>query len=181
MAPKKTATRHRRRKEHTMATDTRNPNPNPYFDNLLELCKEHDVKIQAHEALKADLYRDEVSDDERSAWWARDQALRDAYPAKGGASKALRAWMYGTSDELELNDFLWDHEVHDFVRALKNAGLTTFTYTNQSSGVMENIHQLISEGCKLVGPCEVHRIEQRFGEETVETRLGLRFKVSGSR
>ena len=93
------------------------------------------------------------------------------------AKKAFRAWYWGTTEELEMDEFLWDREVEGFVDTLRKAGLPSFVYTNQSTAVMENIHQFVAAGCTLEGPCTLTKKSNRWGEETEEQVLGLRFRL----
>ena len=116
---------------------------------------------------------------ELEAWYAEDQAAR--YPFAGGESKALQAWRVTIDreeDELEMDDFLWDKETHDFIETLRRAGIESFVYTNQSTAVMENLHAFAAEGCEMTGLYTTARTEDRFGrDETVEVP-GIRFKVN---
>ena len=50
-----------------------------------------------------------------------------------------------------MDDFLWEGEVHDFVEALREAGFSSFVYTNQRTAVMDNLHRFAAEGCRLEG------------------------------
>ncbi|MBQ8987214.1 MAG: hypothetical protein IJ100_08290 [Lachnospiraceae bacterium] len=76
-----------------------------------------------------------------------------------------------------MDEFLWDKEVEGFVETLRKAGLDSFVFTNQSTAVMENIHQFVAAGCTLEGPCTITKKRDRWGEETTETVLGLRFRL----
>ena len=49
--------------------------------------------------------------------------------------------------------------------------------TNQSTGLMEDIHGYIAEGCQMEGPCTIIKKDNKFGEETEETIQGLRFTL----
>ena len=76
-----------------------------------------------------------------------------------------------------MNDFLWDRDVKDFSDTLKAAGVTTFVLTNQSTALMENIHQLEDEGWKLLGTCKLPVKEFRYGSDRIVDHLGLRFEI----
>lgn len=115
---------------------------------------------------------------EIKAWYAEDKAA--VFPISQGASKAYRAWASSISrqeDELEMDDFLWDKDVHEFVDALRQAGTETFVYTNQSTAVMENLHAFAAEGCTMTGLCTITRHETRWGDEEPNEVLGIRFRV----
>ena len=117
--------------------------------------------------------------DELKAWYEEDAAAK--FPFESGVSKAYRAWAQSLSRkeaELEMDDFLWDKEVRDFIEALRSAGIETFVYTNQSTAVMENLHAFAAEGCTMEGLCTITRQETRWGDEEPSEIMGIRFKVN---
>lgn len=77
-----------------------------------------------------------------------------------------------------MDDFLWEREVADFVDTLRRAGFTTFVYTNQSTAVMENLHQFAAVGCTMDGLCAITRTESRWGDEEPTEVMGIRFSLS---
>ena len=102
-------------------------------------------------------------------------------PISSGAYKAYRAYEYSLekgNKDFELNDYLWDREVADFIGTLRKAGITEFIYSNESTAVMGNIHGFLTQGCTLEGACSFTRIERRWGDEEEETVRGLRLKVN---
>ena len=116
--------------------------------------------------------------EELKAWYAEDEAAK--FPFSQGANKAYRAWASSVcrrEDEVEMDDFLWDREVSDFVDTLRRAGFATFVYTNQSTAVMENLHRFAAEGCRMEGLCTVTRRENRWGEEEPVEVIGIRFSL----
>lgn len=117
--------------------------------------------------------------EELKAWYEEDKAA--AFPFPLGASKAYRAWAGSISrkeDEVEMDDFLWEKEVHDFIDTLRRAGIQTFVYTNQSTAVMENLHAFAAEGCTMDGLCTITRHEDRWGDEEPTKVMGIRFSVN---
>ena len=117
--------------------------------------------------------------EELKAWYEEDAAAKFPFPQ--GACKAYRAWAASISrkeDELEMDDFLWEKEVGDFVEALRSAGIQTFVYTNQSTAVMENLHQLAAAGCTMGGLCTITRQETCWGDEEPTEVMGIRFSVN---
>lgn len=117
--------------------------------------------------------------EELKAWYEEDKAA--AFPFSQGASKAYRAWAGSISrkeDEVEMDDFLWGKEAHDFIDTLRKAGIHTFVYTNQSTAVMENLHAFAAEGCTMDGLCTITRHEDRWGDEEPTEVMGIRFSVN---
>ena len=117
--------------------------------------------------------------EELKAWNEEDKAA--AFPFPPGASKAYRAWAGSISrkeDEVEMEDFLWETEVHDFIDTLRRARIQTFVYTNQSTAVMENLHAFAAEGCTMDGLCTITRHEDRWGDEEPTEVMGIRFSVN---
>lgn len=113
---------------------------------------------------------------ELKAWY--DQKEADKFPFTQGESKAYRAWASSLSrgqEEMEMEDFLFDSEVHDFIETLRRAGIDSFVYTNTSTAVMENIHAFSAEGYRLEGLCMITRHESRWGTEEPYDVQGIRF------
>jgi hypothetical protein len=73
-----------------------------------------------------------------------------------GTIKACNTYFFRHGDELELSDFLWDREVHDFIETMRNAGIKSFVFTNTSTAVMDNLHSFAEEGCTIDGLCIIN-------------------------
>ena len=116
---------------------------------------------------------------EMEAWKAEDQAA--VRPYSDGAMKAY--WVFkqaldNENGEFEMNDSLWDRERQDFVETLRKLGITEFTVTNHSSGLMDDIYGYTELGCTMAG---LHTITKKFPEwrgEGYETVKGILFKVN---
>ena len=152
---------------------------NTYFENLKRIGHEYEAaRVVERQARKQQIIDTLGWDSEElKAWYAEDQAAK--FPFEQGACKAYRAWANSISRkeaELEMDDFLWEKEVRDFVEALRSAGLETFT--NQSTAVMENLHAFAAEGCAMMGLCTITRQETRWGEEEPYEVQGIRFSLS---
>ena len=152
---------------------------NTYFDNLYRIGCEYEAARAERQARKQQII-DTLGWDsaELKAWYEEDAAAQ--FPFSQGISKAFRAWKSSLSrseDEIEMDDFLWEGEVHDFVEALREAGFSSFVYTNQSTAVMDNLHRFAAEGCRLEGLCTITRQENRWGEEEPYEVQGIRFSL----
>ena len=150
---------------------------NTYFDNFYRIGCEYEAARAERQARKKQIIDTLGWDSEElKAWYEEDAAAK--FPFSQGISKAFRAWKSSLSrseDEIEMDDFLWEGEVHDFVEALREAGFSSFVYTNQSTAVMDNLHRFAAEGCRLEGLCTITRQENRWGEEGPYEVQGIRF------
>ena len=153
---------------------------NTYFENLKRIGHEWEAARVERQSRKQQIMDTLGWDsDELKAWYEEDAAAK--FPFESGVSKAYRAWAQSLSrkeDELEMDDFLWDKEVADFIEALRSAGIETFVYTNQSTAVMENLHAFAAHGCTMMGLCTITRQETRWGDEEPYEVMGIRFSLS---
>ena len=94
---------------------------NTYFENLKRIGHEYEAARIERQARKQQIIDTRGWDsDELRAWYAEDQAAK--FPFEQGACKAYRAWASSISRkeaELEMDDFLWEKEVRDFVAAAR--------------------------------------------------------------
>ncbi|MCK9276299.1 MAG: hypothetical protein M0P57_14570 [Syntrophales bacterium] len=151
---------------------------NAYFDELTRIGREWEEKHEAHKARKQEIIDTLGWDSEElKAWYAEEEQMK--FPYSQGACKAYRAWRYSTGDEVQMDDFCWEgEETHDFIDTLRRAGIETFVLTNQSTGLMTNLHGFAAEGCEMLGLCTITKKDNRWGEETEEQIPGIRFKVN---
>ena len=149
---------------------------NAFFDEMYRIGHDWSEKHAAHEKLKEEIIATKGWDSEElQAWYAEEEQMK--FPFSSGANKAYRAWKYSQGDEVVMEDFTWERERHDFIDTLRKAGMKTFVTTNQSTGLMEDIHGFIAEGCTMQGLCTITKKSRCFGEETEETILGIRFTL----
>lgn len=74
------------------------------------------------------------------------------------------------------DDFVWEGEAKDFIETLREAGVKTFTVTNQSTSLMENMHWFQQNGCTLMGLCEVEETDE-WNREHYGNKMGVRFAL----
>ena len=152
---------------------------NAYFEELDRIGRDWTKMHEAHKELKKQIIDTKGWDSEElKAWYEEDEAVK--FPLSSGACKACRAWESSVGyreDELEMSDFLWDKEVPDFLSTLREAGFTTFVYSNQSTAVMENLHQFAAAGWTMQGLCTIDRHENRWGREEPTAVMGIRISI----
>ena len=153
---------------------------NAYFEEMKEIgCAWEEARVERKNRKQQIIDTYGWDSEELRAWYEEDKAA--SFPFPQGASKAYRAWSTSNSrneDELEMDDFLWNTEVHDFIDTLRRAGISGFVYTNQSTAVMENLHAFAAEGCTLTGLCTITRRETRWGDEETTEVMGIRFSLN---
>ena len=149
---------------------------NTYFEDLYKRGCEYSKERKAREEEKDQIIETYGWDsEEHKTWKARQESFK--FPFTDGQMKAYRAWEYSRDNNLSiiaLNDFLWEGEVEGFVKALREAGVTEFFYTNTSTAVMDNIHDLTANGCEMAGLTTLTK-KNLWGEE--EDLRGIRFEV----
>lgn len=150
---------------------------NTYFEELDRIARDFEQKHEAHKALKQGIIDEKGWDSEElKAWYKEEEQFQ--YPISAGACKAYRAWRYSETDEVIMDDFTWDRERHDFIDTLRKAGIQTLVVTNQSTGLMEDLHGYAAEGCTMLGLCTIAKKETRWGEKKEEQIMGIRFQLS---
>ena len=153
---------------------------NTYFEEIRRIGHEWEAAREERRTRKQTIIDTFGWDSEElKAWYAEDASA--TFPISQGVSKAYIAWWTSIErqeDELEMDDFFWEKDVQDFIGALKAAGLKTFVYTNQSTAVMENLHQFAAAGCTMQGLCTITRRENRWGDEEPTEVIGIRFEIN---
>ena len=61
---------------------------------------------------------------------------------------------------------------------LRKAGIESLVVTNQSTGLMRNLHDFAAEGCTMLGLCTITKKDNRWGEETEDQIMGIRFRLN---
>ena len=62
------------------------------------------------------------------------------------------------NNEFEMSDFCFDKEYADFVATLRKLGITRFTVTTNSTGLMSDLYGYTEQGCTMIG---LHQITKR--------------------
>ena len=153
---------------------------NAVFNEMKRIGHDWEERRAVHQAKKQSIIDTYGWDSEELKDWY-DQKEADKFPFSAGENKAYRAWatsLRRQHTEMEMDDFLFDTEVHDFIATLRRAGITGFVYTNTSTAVMENIHAFAAKGCTLVGLCTITRHEDRWGTEEPYEVQGIRFTLN---
>lgn len=152
---------------------------NTYFENIKKTCNDWEAAKEERKVREQEIIKKYGRSSKRlKALYEEDDAAK--FPFEKGTCKAYRAWATSLSrkeDELEMDDFLWSEEVADFIGTLREAGIETFVYTNRSTSVMGNLHQIAAAGCTMLGLCTITRKETKWDEEPTEV-LGIRFSLN---
>lgn len=137
--------------------------------------KSHQIKKQIEEALKAKPEEDNFA--KVDALYKEKEAHTKAYPFTRGEGKAFRAIYHNKGEELVMDDYNWEGDHLDFVNFLRGCGIDTFLVTNQSTGLMEDIHGYTNAGCVMVGPEIYTEEDDFFGRIQQVQKLALRFVI----
>lgn len=138
---------------------------NTYFTTMRQAIIDHNNALKAWQAeWDAISYGDEEA---RAACRKRKESIK--HPFTEGQVMACRNWseaVRGGSDTFEVRDLPWARDAHDFVEALRAAGITEFAVTERSTALMELLHEFGKEGCAMQGLCTVTRKDEVLGEST---------------
>ena len=151
---------------------------NAYFTELDRIACDYEQRHDAHKALKKKIIDEKGWDSEELRAWYKEEEDAFQYPISAGACKACRAWSSSETDEVVMEDFTWDQERHDFIDTLRKAGIQTMVVTSQSTGLMEDLHGYVAEGCTMLGLCTITRKDKRWGREKEEQIMGIRFRLN---
>ena len=150
---------------------------NTYFKAMRQTDIEYGKARKVREEEKKAIL--ERSDwDALDAWHEREAGFK--YPFTAGQEKAYCAWencIRNESSTFEVQDLPWDKDIHDFVEALRAAGIAEFAVTDQSTALMRCLHLLADEGCTMQGLCKDSRSEARWGGEGTSEYPGILFRT----
>ena len=118
--------------------------------------------------------------DQTNTYFKALEQTSDNTPLTDGQHRAYIAWfssLRSKSSTFEVNDLPWPRDIHEFVETLRAAGVTEFAVTDRSTGLMEGLHGLATEGCTMQGLCTVTRSELRWDGEGTEEYQGILFRT----
>ena len=148
---------------------------NNFFNELEAKMAAWIEKRNTHESIKEIVAKENGWDSEAmNAWKAEMEEIKAEQPYTQGECRAFRVWKYGggTDTDIILDDYVWDDEVHDFIHALRSAGIETITIIDSSTALMRTMHGFAAEGCVMIGLCTIPHPTFRD-----ETKPGVKFKI----
>ena len=96
-----------------------------------------------------------------------------------GAIKAFLSWRESVSYKEQIPALTLDileTDIPDFLDTLKTAGFTEFVLATRNSGIIDDIHILLSEGGSFQGPVTIQRFSRYHNE--MFTIHGLVFSLN---
>lgn len=148
-------------------------NDNEHMNELTKRLNEYERECKRYEEEK-EAKRAELDRDEFWAWYEKHD--KPEYPLTRGQAKAWHLWYWNEREELNFDDFVWEKEAKDFIDTLRAAGVKTFTMTNDSTALMENMHWFQENGCTLMGLCEVDPMDE-WERKHNGMKKGVRFAL----
>ena len=106
--------------------------------------------------------------------------LHGEYPYSAGQVKAMRAWadsVENRANEVELTKALYRSEIKAFIETLRKAGIKTFTITDSSDRIYENIGAFVDAGCTDEGYFTVRKLEFDGIRDHYVDSHGIRFSL----
>ena len=101
-----------------------------------------------------------------------DELKKIVFPMTEGEYRAVRDWERST-DTFICRDYLWERDIHDYIEALRDAGVIEFLDADESTAVMRCAHGFVGEGAKLEGTATFTEDDGLFKT----TYLCLRFSL----
>lgn len=146
---------------------------NKVMNELTKKLNEYDREHNAYEDSKEEARKRGY---EALMEWFENGPEKPEYPLTGGQAKAWGMWYWNEREEMNFDDFVWENEAEDFIDTLRAAGVKTFTVTNHSTSLMENMHWFEQNGCKLLGLCEVEETDE-WNRKHYGNKMGVRFAL----
>lgn len=99
------------------------------------------------------------------------------YQFSNGEAMALQAYKRTCkhdADHFEVEELPISEYMEEFVRTLRNAGISSIVVTDISFNLMDGIHALVGSGCTIGSPEIVNRKSKK---NKPERRKGLEFQI----
>ena len=116
------------------------------------------------------------------------QAARDAYNALMediGAAGDNSIRIYRLYEEardcgneyIDFHEVIWDKDVAGMIAALRENGISHFTFSSGWSGAVDTAWLFTQNGCRLEGLVEINSQHKAFGSEEYEKLHGYLFSI----
>ena len=151
---------------------------NTYFEKMKEEGKRW---IEAKEVRKAEkLQLENKGDWDGVKAWNEREKREFPFPFTRGQDRAYRAYedtnYYGAS-EFMVKELPWETgTTEDFVKTMKEAGITEFVTTDESTALMRVLHELDALGCKMVGLTTITIKDAWSKEDKIQN--GIRMRIA---
>ncbi len=152
---------------------------NSFFENMHETEREYRDKERAAleqraRLLKGGKYNEGIS-------YMEKFKKENPYPFNNGEAMALQAYermCKHDADHFEVEELPISEYMEEFVRTLRNAGISSIVVTDISFNLMDGIHALVGSGCTIGSPEIVNRKSTKYFKlNKPERRKGLEFQI----
>lgn len=152
---------------------------NSFFENMHETKCEYRDKERAALKQRARLLKDGKYDEGIS--YMEKFKKENPYPFSNGEAMALQAYertCKHDADHFEVEELPISEYMEEFVRTLRNAGISSIVVTDISLTLMNGIHALVGSGCTIGSPEIVTRQSTKYFKlNKPERRKGLEFQI----
>ena len=126
-----------------------------------------------------DIATDEVSRDEiRGAYAATMQGLDSLGTEERIIWRAYEESRDCGNEYLDLHDCIQEDRVSGLIKALRENGISKFTFSSNWSSAVETAWLFTKEGCSLEGIIEINSTHKKFMSDEYEKAHGYLFKVN---
>lgn len=81
------------------------------------------------------------------------------------------------NEYIDFNEVVWDRDVAGMVAALRENGITHFTFSSGWSGAVDTAWLFTQNGCRLEGLVEINSPHKAFGSDEYEKAHGYLFSI----
>ena len=150
---------------------------NEYFREMERVGEEYEKARAVRRAEKEELIKKGDWDGVKEC---TDREENFPFPFSAGAMKAYWAWKNSIEHEtdfFEVRELPWEKDALDFIVCLKEAGVSEFAITDESTSLMDLLHAFGSIGCRIEGLCTVLRTENNWGTEERISHNGIKMSI----